>query len=262
MLAIIVPLSAFACSGDTQTAFRADATAGKASFVFGTQGGSVMPFTVVINAKGKVSAKGPIQVKKRQLSVKQLNTLLARAQSGGFFKLPKTKQCSGSLPDISARYISISTTAKSHQSTVHGTCLSSFNTLYTALMKATGATTASSPSPSGGAATIIFGREGGNIRPYTVTIAPDGTVKSNGAVNLASGHLSQSEIADLLQKAQAAGFFDMTETTQCPGTLPDVASLFVEIDSSSGNHRVSVHGGCVSSFNDLFSALEKATGAG
>ena len=58
-------------------------------------------------------------------------------------------------------------------------------------------------------AAFVFGREGGNIRPYTVTILTDGTVTASGPVHTATKHLSDptDAIAGLTKLARSERFW-------------------------------------------------------
>jgi hypothetical protein len=112
--------------------------------------------------------------------------------------------------------------------------------------------------------TIRFGQEGGNIRPFTVTIAADGAVTSDGPIRLEGGPppLSADAVAGLAVLAEAEGFRSLPSHTACSGVLPDIASRFVNVQTASWHHRASVHGGCVAPFNQLFAVLLAATHAG
>src|ERR671932_227896 len=58
---------------------------------------------------------------------------------------------------------------------------------------------------------IVLGREGGNIRPLTVSIGGDGTVRVIGPVTspIPAPHLSKDALNGLLALAKAEGFFTM-----------------------------------------------------
>lgn len=116
---------------------------------------------------------------------------------------------------------------------------------------------------SSATATFVFGRQGGNIIPYQVTINSDGAVSASGPVTVhpVNGRVSPQQLAALLAQAENDQFFTMPAQTNCPGTLPDVASLFIQIDAPSVTaqpHRVEVHGNCVAAFSQLFAALQAA----
>ena len=106
--------------------------------------------------------------------------------------------------------------------------------------------------------TIAFGRSGGNIQPFTVTISPSGRLSAQGPVKLSrpSVTISSDAVRGALALAKAEGFFRMRRTTACPGTLPDFASSFVTV----GVRKVSVRGGCRRSFSELYAVLAAVAG--
>jgi hypothetical protein len=106
---------------------------------------------------------------------------------------------------------------------------------------------------------IRFGQFGGNIRPWDAAIDADGTVTATGIT------VGETKLADpkdalngLLKLADAEGFWSLTAVTACTGTLPDIASRYIQITSSTGTKKISVHGACVSGFNQLFADLMAA----
>ena len=105
---------------------------------------------------------------------------------------------------------------------------------------------------------FAFGRVGGNIRPYTVTVAAAGAVTSSGAVTTGRKRLTSVQLASLDRLAAGVHFATLPAATSCPGTLPDVAAQFIR----AGARTVRVHGDCVAGFNRLWSALVKATATG
>jgi hypothetical protein len=108
-----------------------------------------------------------------------------------------------------------------------------------------------SASPQRG---FAFGRDGGNIRPFTVTISNDGVVRSTGAVTVGTKKLTRLQIAVLNRVAAANGFGAMPPATNCAGTLPDVAATYVRV----GPRRVQVHGACVPAYRRVWNALSHA----
>ena len=109
---------------------------------------------------------------------------------------------------------------------------------------------------------LVFGRAGGNIRPYTVTIAADGRVSASGAARLTVPGYALSPVAlrGLRKLATAEGFFTMPRTIRCPRVLPDIASLFVTFRSSAGTRTVSETGSCTPGFEELYAVLLAASG--
>ena len=112
-------------------------------------------------------------------------------------------------------------------------------------------------SPAAGAATgsgYSFGRQGGNIIPFTVTVSARGRVHATGPVKVGRTHLSAAQLAAVAGAARSAGFASLPTQTLCPGTLPDVAATFVAV----GSKRVMVHGNCVPRYAKVWNALSAA----
>ena len=110
-------------------------------------------------------------------------------------------------------------------------------------------------------ATFVFGREGGNIRPYTVTIYNDGTVTASGPVSPTPRHLTEAvdTIAGLLTLARAEGFFGLP--TQIVGHgLPDVGGRFIRIHTAHGTKTVHVRFVRVAAFDQLYAVLLAVAG--
>ena len=99
-----------------------------------------------------------------------------------------------------------------------------------------------------------FGRVGGNIRPYTVSIGTDGRVHVSGPVTAGRMKLTGAQVAALDRAVSAARFATLPNVTNCPGTLPDVAATFIRV----GARTVRVHGACVARYAKLFTALTRA----
>jgi hypothetical protein len=99
-----------------------------------------------------------------------------------------------------------------------------------------------------------IGRLGGNIRPYTVSIAADGRVRVSGAATAGRPKLTAAQMGSLDQAAASAKFASLPAMTKCPGTLPDVATTFIRV----GAKTVRVHGNCVARYAKLFTALSHA----
>jgi len=98
---------------------------------------------------------------------------------------------------------------------------------------------------------FAFGRLGGNIRPYTVTIANSGTVHVFGAVKVGRMHVTPVQLAALNRVATETLFTTMPLNTNCSGTLPDIATTFVRI----GAYTVRVHGACLPRYQRMLKAL-------
>jgi hypothetical protein len=101
---------------------------------------------------------------------------------------------------------------------------------------------------------FALGRTGGNIRPFTVAIAADGRVSVSGPVQAGRTELTRTQLATLAKLAADTHFAALPKTTNCPGTLPDVASTFVRV----GPRTVRVHGECVPRYSRLWRALTTA----
>ena len=111
-------------------------------------------------------------------------------------------------------------------------------------------------APAGAAAQrgFAFGRLGGNILPFTVSIGNDGSVKATGPVKVGRTHLTRLQVANLNRIAATNAFGSLPATTNCAGTLPDAAATFVRI----GPRTVRVHGACVPRYRRIYDALAKA----
>jgi hypothetical protein len=107
---------------------------------------------------------------------------------------------------------------------------------------------------------FVFGRIGGNIAPFTVRIAADGSVSSAGPVQPLKSRLAASDVARLATVVAAQRFFALPVVIRCPNTLPDFASQFVTVRRAGVARRVLVHGDCSLRFTRLYSALAKAVG--
>jgi hypothetical protein len=105
---------------------------------------------------------------------------------------------------------------------------------------------------------FAFGRLGGNIRPLDVKIASSGRVTVDGAAAQQTVKLAKRRA--LLTLARNQGFFKLRPTIVCPGTNPDIASLYVSIHSGRTSHRVQVHGACSRRFNAVYSAVAATVG--
>jgi hypothetical protein len=108
--------------------------------------------------------------------------------------------------------------------------------------------------PAGGAVQptgFAFGRLGGNIRPYTVTIGNSGSVHATGAVMVARTHVTVAQIVALNRVATETRFTVLPLKTNCRGSLPDVATTYVRV----GAHTVRVHGDCMVRYQRMLRAL-------
>jgi len=101
---------------------------------------------------------------------------------------------------------------------------------------------------------FAFGRTGGNIQPYTVSIANDGTVTVKGAADVGRLQLTRLQLANLNRVAVLTRFVRLPLRTQCKGTLPDIAWTFIRV----GALTVRVHGDCVARYRRMWNALGAA----
>jgi len=121
------------------------------------------------------------------------------------------------------------------------------------LVAAVGQVTAAAGMPHG--PPFAFG---GTARhgPYTVTIDSNGDVTTTGNGGLSRigvTHLGSSQIAALNADARAARFGSLPAMTRCPNAQAN-STTWVRI----ANKKVSVHGGCVPGYQQLFKALVKS----
>ncbi len=115
---------------------------------------------------------------------------------------------------------------------------------------------AASPGP----VTYSFGRTGGNIAPFTVTISASGAVSSAGPVTPKRTGVGPAARARLAGLVRTTRFYGLPHTTRCSGALPDFASNFVTIRSAGTARTVLVHGDCSKRFATLYDALSAAVG--
>jgi hypothetical protein len=101
---------------------------------------------------------------------------------------------------------------------------------------------------------FAFGRLGGNIRPYTVSIAADGKVAVSGSSSAGRMKLTAAQLATLNRAITDARFGAFPPSTNCRGTLPDIATTFIRF----GAKTVRVHGDCVARYAKLFTTLSRA----
>jgi hypothetical protein len=99
---------------------------------------------------------------------------------------------------------------------------------------------------------FAFGRLGGNIRPYTVTIANSGIVRTSGAVEVGRRMLTSLELGGLNRVATETSFVTLPKLTNCRDTLPDVAATYIRV----GARTVRVHGACLPRYQRLLRALQ------
>jgi hypothetical protein len=112
---------------------------------------------------------------------------------------------------------------------------------------------------------ISFGRNGGNIRPFQVDIAPDGTIVYTGTAPLASSYMiSWQAVQGLVRLAGAVNFWTMPARLAGANVLPDIATLSIGIRQGCSNavKTVRAHGSPSLDFTEFFDALMAAAGLG
>ncbi|TML72875.1 MAG: hypothetical protein E6G12_12050 [Actinobacteria bacterium] len=97
---------------------------------------------------------------------------------------------------------------------------------------------------------IAFGITGGNVRGYSVTIQPDGSVHSKGSQPGVRRQLVLTRVRQLEREIQQAHLTNR----QCGGVLPDIASRYVRV----GGRTVTVHGDCEAGFERVWDDLAQA----
>jgi hypothetical protein len=110
---------------------------------------------------------------------------------------------------------------------------------------------AASATPQSG---FSFGRVGGNIRPYTVTIAETGVVRAFGAAQIGRTKLTKAQVDRLTRVASAVRFGTLPAASDCPGTSPDVAATFVRVRGRT----IRVHGTCLVRYQRILTELVNA----
>ena len=112
---------------------------------------------------------------------------------------------------------------------------------------------------------ISFGRGGGNIRPFQVDIAPDGTIVYTGTAPLSGAYaISWQAVQGLVRLAGAVNFWTMPAKLAGANVLPDIATLSIGIRQGCSNavKTVHAHGSPSLDFTELFDALMAAAGLG
>jgi hypothetical protein len=105
-----------------------------------------------------------------------------------------------------------------------------------------------------------FGRTGGNIAPFTVTIGALGAVHVQGPVQAQRQALSTSQIARLSLTLQRERIATLSPPRRCPGMLPDFASQFITIGSGPAAKTIVADGNCSARFKAAYAALAAAVG--
>jgi hypothetical protein len=113
---------------------------------------------------------------------------------------------------------------------------------------------------AGTASSYSFGRVGGNIQPFTVRVAADGTVTSTGPVEPTRTEVSAATRALIARVVTAQRFFALPARITCQDTLPDFAGNTVTVVAGGRKHTVVMRGACNTRFKRVYNALAAATG--
>jgi hypothetical protein len=109
-----------------------------ASYAFGRLGGNIAPFTVHVATNGAVTSSGPVAPKKSRVSVAARATIATVVSRQRFFSLPARIQCAGTLPDVAANAVTVTSGTRTRTVTMHGSCSPRLRAVYNALAAATG----------------------------------------------------------------------------------------------------------------------------
>lgn len=110
--------------------------------------------------------------------------------------------------------------------------------------------------------TFSFGRTGGNIVPFTVTIAANGRVSTTGTQKLTLTQATVPLRNGLGKLAKAEGFWTMATSLECGKINPDIAGRFIKITSGGRTRTVTERGTCYPAFEELYAVLSASVGAG
>ncbi len=127
---------------------------------------------------------------------------------------------------------------------------------FTALASHTVASHAVSTAGHAPRAVFVFGREGGNIRPLSVTIDDSGAVMGGLTSGTAAAPrlISKDAVDGLLKLATAEGFFKLP--TQMIGHgLPDIGGRFITVHMGSTTHTVHLRFVQNAAFDQLYAVL-------
>jgi len=116
-------------------------------------------------------------------------------------------------------------------------------------------------SGSTGQAVFTFGIQGGNLRPWSVTISDDGSIAATGSIKHAQKlDDPKNTLNGLLKLADAESFFALPKNLRCSGVLPDIAARWIMIKANGDTKQVSVHGACNAAFSQVYAVLMAAGG--
>ena len=126
---LVASAAALAASGSS----AASTTATPLRIAFGVTGGNIVPWQVTIEPTGRVRASRFMRPTRRRLALAKVVSL-SRLVRQDFAAGLKSRDCSGTLPDIGSHFIR----ATGRTVTVHGSCVPRFNRLWHTLGRAVG----------------------------------------------------------------------------------------------------------------------------
>lgn len=106
----------------------------------GVTGGNIRPWTITFHHDGTITSDSWIQVGNRKLDDPNnaLPGLVTLASAEGFFGMQVSQQCTGTLPDVAARFVTVITASGSTRVSVRGGCNARFSQLWAVLASAAG----------------------------------------------------------------------------------------------------------------------------
>lgn len=110
--------------------------------------------------------------------------------------------------------------------------------------------------------TFAFGRTGGNIVPFTVTIGKDGRVSTAGPQKATLAYATVALRNGLGKLARAEGFWTEATYLTCGKINPDVAGRFITVSAAGKTRTVTARGTCYPAFEELYAVLSASVGAG
>lgn len=113
---------------------------------------------------------------------------------------------------------------------------------------------------------IAYGRKGGNILPFRVSVYGDGILRYQGAAHpvVASYAIRPTAVQGLSRLAGAEGFWGMPDLIAATRLFPDSGSLYITVRSGcygTSTRTVTLQGGAQDpAFQELFDTLTAASG--
>jgi catechol 2,3-dioxygenase-like lactoylglutathione lyase family enzyme len=89
------------------------------TIAFGRVGGNIKPFAAAVDASGHVTVDGAAA---RDVGAARVRALVRIAQREQFFSLPRSTRCTGTLPDVAARYVRLRSAGVVRTVRVQGGC--------------------------------------------------------------------------------------------------------------------------------------------